>query len=52
MNNPLITSIDVVRHAIKDRVHELGGDDDVIDDIAVAATYAMWCTAFATAATR
>jgi len=51
MNNPLITSMDVVRDAIKDRVHEFGGDDAAIDDIAMSATYAMWCTAFCTTTT-
>ncbi|WP_328361009.1 hypothetical protein OG976_09475 [Mycobacterium sp. NBC_00419] len=46
MNSPWVTSTDVVRYAIADTVRKLGGDEEAIDDIAVAATYAMWCTAF------
>jgi hypothetical protein len=41
------TSTEVVRYAIADRVRELGGDDEAINNIAVSATYAMWCVAFA-----
>ena len=52
MNTPWVTSTDVVRHAIADRVRELGGNDEAIEDIAVAATYAMWCTAFSNVHTR
>ena len=40
---------DVLRYAITDREHELGGDDEAIDNIAVSATYAMWCAAFSNA---
>jgi len=35
------------RHA--DRVRELGADDEAINNIAVSATYAIWCAAFANA---
>ena len=45
MNNSLVTSVDVVRGAIADRVHALGGDDEIAGEIALAACYAMWCTA-------
>ena len=40
---------DVVRYAIADRVRELGGDDEAINNIAVCATYAMWCAAVSNA---
>lgn len=46
MNSPWQTSTEVVRYAIADRVRELGGDDEAINNIAVNATYAMWCAAF------
>ncbi len=49
MNTPWETSTEVVRYAIADRVRELGGDDEAIDTIAVCATYALWCVAFANA---
>ena len=45
MDNSLITSIDVIRYAITDRVRELGGNDDTVGEIALAAAYAMWCAA-------
>lgn len=45
MNGSLTTSVDVVRSAIADRVHDLGGSDEVAGEIALAACYAMWCTA-------
>lgn len=45
MSAPLVTSIDVVRCAIEERVRELGGDDETVGEIALAACYAMWCTA-------
>ena len=49
MNTPWETSTDVVRYAIADRVRELGADDEAINNIAVSATYAIWCAAFANA---
>ena len=49
MNNPWEPSTEVVRFAIADRVRELGGDDEAINNIAVSATYAIWCAAFANA---
>jgi hypothetical protein len=49
MNNPWETSTEVVRFAIADRVRELGGDDEAINNIAVCATYAMSCAAVANA---
>lgn len=49
MNTPWQTSTEVVRYAIADRVRELGGDDEAINNIAASATYAMWCAAFADA---
>jgi len=48
MSSPMVTSIDVVRHAIEDRIRDLGGNDDTIDEIAMAASYAMWCAALST----
>ena len=44
MNSPWETSTDVVRYAIADRVRQLGGTEEAINDIALAATYAIWCT--------
>lgn len=43
MNGPLVTSIDMVRSVIADQIHALGGNDQVVDDVATAAAYAMWC---------
>ena len=43
MQGPLVTSIDAVRWAIADRIRALGGSEQVVDDVAVAAAYAMWC---------
>lgn len=44
MNGPLVTSLDAVRLAIADRIHELGGTEQAVNDIALAAAYAVWCT--------
>lgn len=44
MDGPLMTSLDSVRAAIADRIHELGGTEQVVNDIALAAAYAVWCT--------
>lgn len=41
----MVTSLDVIRCAIGDRVRELGGSDETVGEIAMAAAYAMWCTA-------
>jgi hypothetical protein len=43
MDGPLVTSIDMVRSVIADRIHDLGGSDEVVDEVATAAAYAMWC---------
>jgi len=43
MSHPLLTSTDVIRHAIADQVRRLGGNDENIDDIAFAASYAVMC---------
>lgn len=43
MQGPLVTSIDAVRWAIADRIRDLGGNEQAVDDVAVAAAYAMWC---------
>lgn len=39
-----MTSLDAVRAAITDRIHELGGTDQTVNDIALAAAYAAWCS--------
>ncbi|BBZ77761.1 hypothetical protein MANY_30980 [Mycolicibacterium anyangense] len=52
MSSPWVTSTDVVRYAIADTVRKLGGDEEAIDDIATAATYAIWCSAFTTGQSR
>lgn len=44
MQGPLRISLDAVRAAIADRVHELGGTDQAVNDIALAAAYAVWCS--------
>lgn len=44
MDGPLMTSLDSARAVIAERVHELGGSEQVINDIALAAAYAVWCT--------
>lgn len=44
MDGPLMTSLDSVRAAIAEPVHEFGGTEQVIKDIALAAAYAVWCT--------
>ena len=43
MQGPLVTSVDAVRWAIADRIRDLGGNEQVVDDVAMAAAYAMWC---------
>lgn len=43
MNGHLVTSIDAVRWAIADQIRDLGGNAQVLDDVAIAAAYAMWC---------
>ena len=43
MQGPLVTSIDAVRWAIADRIRDLGGNQQVVDDVAIAAAYAIWC---------
>jgi hypothetical protein len=43
MSHPLLTSTDVIRHAIADLVRRIGGNDEDIDDIAFAASYAVMC---------
>lgn len=52
MKDSMTTSIDVVRFAISDSVRALGGSDETAGEIALAACYAMWCTASATGASR
>lgn len=47
MDGPLMTSLDTVRAAIADRVHEIGGTEQAVNDIALAAAYAVWCTSAA-----
>jgi hypothetical protein len=43
MRDPLMTSVDLIRHAIADQVRDLGGDDRDIDSVAMSAAYAVWC---------
>ncbi|MGY4709486.1 hypothetical protein ACXDF8_08035 [Mycolicibacterium sp. CBM1] len=43
MSHPLLTSTDVIRHAIAEQVRALGGTDEDIDNIAFAASYAVMC---------
>lgn len=43
MSHPLLTSTDVIRHAIAEQVRRIGGKDEDIDDIAFAASYAVMC---------
>lgn len=43
MTQPLLTSTEVIRHAIADQVRRLGGKEEDIDDIAFAASYAVMC---------
>ena len=45
MISSLVNSVDVVGCAIAARVHELGGDDEMVREIALAACYALWFTA-------
>ncbi|GAY14338.1 hypothetical protein [Mycobacterium sp. shizuoka-1] len=46
MSHPLLTSTDVIRHAIAEQVRRIGGSDEDIDDIAFAASYAVMCWGF------
>ena len=46
MSQPLLTSTDMIRHAIAEQVRALGGTDDDIDNIAFAASYAVMCWGF------
>ena len=41
----MVTSVDVVGSALADRIHELGGSDQLVSEIALAACHAMWFTA-------
>ena len=43
MNDPLMTSVDLIRYAISDQIRELGGDEKDVDSIAMTAAYAVWC---------
>ncbi len=47
MSQPLLTSTDMIRHAIAEQVRALGGTDDDVDNIAFAASYAVMCWGFA-----
>ncbi|MCV7176279.1 hypothetical protein [Mycolicibacterium sphagni] len=47
MSHPLLTSTDVIGHAIAEQVRRLGGSDEDIDNIAFAASYAVMCWGFA-----
>ena len=38
----MMTSVDLIRYAIGDQIRELGGDDDMIDQIAMSAAYAVF----------
>lgn len=49
MNDPVMTSIDLIRHAIGDQVRELGGDAIDVDRIATSAAYAVFIGAAADA---
>ncbi|BBZ79957.1 hypothetical protein MANY_52940 [Mycolicibacterium anyangense] len=45
--SPLMTSVDMIRYAIGDQVRELGGNDEMVDQIATSAAYAVWIGAAA-----
>ena len=45
MDSALVTSVDVVSSAIAGRIRELGGSDEQVSEVALAACYAMWFTA-------
>ena len=49
MSDPVVTSIDLIRHAIADQVRELGGDALAVDRIATSAAYAVFIGAAADA---
>jgi hypothetical protein len=42
VSDPLMTSVDLIRHAIEGQVRELGGDDADVDNISMSAAYAVW----------
>jgi hypothetical protein len=48
MSHPAVTSTDVIRYAIAEQVRRIGGNDEDIDDIAFAASYAVMCWGSAT----
>lgn len=52
MNSALVTSVDVVRSAIGERIRELGGSEELVGEIALAACWAMWCTACSSVPSR
>ncbi len=43
MQGPLVTSVDAVRWAIADQIRNLGGNEQAVDDVAIAAAHAMSC---------
>jgi hypothetical protein len=43
MSHPTVTSTDVIRHAIADQIRRIGGNEEDIDDVAFAASYAVMC---------
>lgn len=45
--SPLMTSVDIIRYAIGDQVRELGGNEEMVDQIATSAAYAVWIGAAA-----
>ena len=47
MSHTLLTSTDVVRYAIAEQIRRIGGNEEDIDDIAFAASYAVMCFGFA-----
>jgi len=42
VSDPLMTSVDLIRHAIEGQIRELGGDDADVDNISMSAAYAVW----------
>lgn len=42
MGDPLMTSVDLIRHAVGEQVRDLGGGEDDVDRIAMSAAYAVW----------
>ncbi|WP_445168538.1 hypothetical protein ACTXG7_03905 [Mycolicibacterium sp. Dal123E01] len=51
MSHPAVTSTDVIRHAIADQIRRIGGNEEDIDDIAFAASYAVMCWGLSAAQT-